>query len=333
LSLWIPALVVGGRLDEADATADFVEAANKSGGGTADAASFLALARGMSALYRGRARTAVDRLRESAAGMRPIARWRLPFVLVQLTEACVLCRDADGAAKASQEADELVVHHAIFEGLVQRARAWTALARGEHTTAVELLLEAADWSRGHGQHTAELYALHDAVRLGAAREAASRLYAVASSSEGRWAPLFAAHTEALVDDDGKALEVVADGFEQMGALLLAAEANAEASAAFGRSAHRARSERCAARSARLAEACEAAWTPVLDEFERPLPLTRREREVTQLAAQGLSSQAIADRLFLSVRTVEGHLHNAYGKLGVNERGGLARALQGTADQG
>jgi DNA-binding CsgD family transcriptional regulator len=70
---------------------------------------------------------------------------------------------------------------------------------------------------------------------------------------------------------------------------------------------------------------------VLDEFERPLPLTRREREVANLASEGLSSQAIADRLFVSVRTVEGHLHNAYGKLGVNERRGLSRLLKAGVD--
>ena len=66
---------------------------------------------------------------------------------------------------------------------------------------------------------------------------------------------------------------------------------------------------------------------MLAELDQPLPLTRREREVANLAADGLSSQAIADRLFLSVRTVEGHLHRAYGKLGVNERRGLARVLK------
>jgi len=331
LSLWVPSLLVAGRLDEADAAADVVDAGIRSGGGAADAASFLALARGMSALYRGRARTAVDRFTESAAGMRPIARWRLPFVLVQLTEACALVGDIEGAFSASEEAEELVAHHAIFEGMARRARGWLALAQGQQNAAIDLLLEAAEWSGPHGQHTAELFALHDAVRLGAAKRAAPRLCDVASSSEGRWAPRFTAHALAAVEDDGDALEAAADGFEELGALLMAAEANAEASAAWQRSGRRSRAERGAARAARLIAKCEGVRTPLLDEFERPLPLTRREREVANLAAEGLSSQAIADRLFLSVRTVEGHLHNAYGKLGVNERRSLSRLLKAGVD--
>ncbi|MBI4788893.1 MAG: response regulator transcription factor [Chloroflexi bacterium] len=49
------------------------------------------------------------------------------------------------------------------------------------------------------------------------------------------------------------------------------------------------------------------------------PLTPREREVLRLLAQGLSNKDIAQKLYLSVRTVEGHLANIYGKLQVKSR--------------
>lgn len=48
-------------------------------------------------------------------------------------------------------------------------------------------------------------------------------------------------------------------------------------------------------------------------------LTEREREILGLLAQGLSNKAIAARLYLSVRTVEGHLANIYARLGVHSR--------------
>jgi DNA-binding NarL/FixJ family response regulator len=49
------------------------------------------------------------------------------------------------------------------------------------------------------------------------------------------------------------------------------------------------------------------------------PLTDRELEVLQLAAQGLTSYDIAQRLFVSMRTVEAHLTHVYNKLGVSSR--------------
>jgi len=49
------------------------------------------------------------------------------------------------------------------------------------------------------------------------------------------------------------------------------------------------------------------------------PLTTRELEVLRLAAQGLTNRAIGHRLGISHRTVQGHLANIYGKLGVNSR--------------
>lgn len=49
------------------------------------------------------------------------------------------------------------------------------------------------------------------------------------------------------------------------------------------------------------------------------PLSDREIDVLRLLAQGLTNKDIAQTLLLSVRTVEAHLRNVYGKLGVHSR--------------
>jgi DNA-binding NarL/FixJ family response regulator len=49
------------------------------------------------------------------------------------------------------------------------------------------------------------------------------------------------------------------------------------------------------------------------------PLSDREADVLQLLAQGMTNKDIAQTLILSVRTVEAHLRNIFGKLGVRSR--------------
>jgi DNA-binding CsgD family transcriptional regulator len=56
----------------------------------------------------------------------------------------------------------------------------------------------------------------------------------------------------------------------------------------------------------------------------PASLTRREREVAELAVAGLSTRDIATQLGIGDRTVETHLDNVYAKLGVESRLELVR---------
>lgn len=66
------------------------------------------------------------------------------------------------------------------------------------------------------------------------------------------------------------------------------------------------------------------WLPPT---EPPVALTRREREISALAAAGMTSRAIAQRFTLSVRTVDSHLARVFAKTGTHSREELAAILR------
>ncbi|HEY8552325.1 MAG TPA: response regulator transcription factor [Thermaerobacter sp.] len=59
------------------------------------------------------------------------------------------------------------------------------------------------------------------------------------------------------------------------------------------------------------------WTPLGGGI--PEPLTRREFEVLQLVAEGVSNREIGQRLFISEKTVKNHITSIFRKLGVSDR--------------
>ncbi|MEO6196633.1 MAG: response regulator transcription factor [Dehalococcoidia bacterium] len=75
--------------------------------------------------------------------------------------------------------------------------------------------------------------------------------------------------------------------------------------------------------------CPIIASKVLEHFRveagsvsRPLPyeqLTRRELEVLQSAADGLTNKEIAERLFITEKTTKNHISNIFSKLNVNDR--------------
>jgi DNA-binding NarL/FixJ family response regulator len=321
------ALIAGGRLHEAEQLRSGVEAVVSTEYTTRpDVEGHLAFGRGLVALRRGHVRTARRDLGTTVDRLRATPQNPLVFPLAHLTEACALAGDGDGAAAACAEADECVDRARTFEAAVRRARAWAAFGRGQRAIAAEKAANAAVWSGAHRQLTEELLAWHDALRFGAGREAATKIVECAPGVEGRLAPSFAAHATAYLADDAEALEVAAAGLEELGAGLLAAEVYAQSSDVYRDHGLQARMQRARTRAQVLASGCEDPHSPILSGLQEPDSLTAREREIVSLAAEGLRTNEIAERLYVAIRTVEGHLHRAYVKLGVSNRKELVRAL-------
>jgi len=77
----------------------------------------------------------------------------------------------------------------------------------------------------------------------------------------------------------------------------------------------------------------ALWSPTDRGWEpaaRGLPLTRREREIAELIAQGLTNRQIAARLFIAERTVDTHVGRILVKLGCANRAQVAAIVATTA---
>jgi DNA-binding NarL/FixJ family response regulator len=88
--------------------------------------------------------------------------------------------------------------------------------------------------------------------------------------------------------------------------------------------------RCGARplAARAREELKAAGARPRREWRRGVEaLTPSEMRVARLAAQGRTNREIAQDLYVTLKTIEGHLASAYGKLGITGRPDLPQALE------
>ncbi len=246
--------------------------------------------------------------------------------LVSLTQTLAM---AGEFAAAAQALDQLVARRCpgfgFLEAEVLLAHAWVAAAQGAVSQAVHLARAAAQKAVTLGQPAYEVLALQTATRFGD-RTVARRLAELATQVDGPRAPSAAAHAAALAADDGDALQTASQRLEQIGDRLAAADAAAHAATAYARQGRRGPALTAAATAERLASACGGARTPALREALQPSPLTTREREIVTFAAEGMSNRAIADRLVVSIRTVEGHLYRAAAKLGGASRDHFADFL-------
>ena len=129
----------------------------------------------------------------------------------------------------------------------------------------------------------------------------------------------AAHAAALAAADGDGLIEASKHYEHFGDRLAAADAAAQAATAYQRAGLRGSGLGASTTAERLAAECGGAATPALRAAATPVSVTARQREIVALAAQGLTNTAIAERLGMSPRSVQGHIFRACQRVGVNSR--------------
>ena len=228
----------------------------------------------------------------------------------------------EACAAIDERAEELAGVRGFLRAERAVGRAWAAWSCHEHSRARQLLGEGAAAARSAGQVISESFLLHELIRLGGEPDA-PRLAELAAVAQSPLVGARAAFAAAVRDQDGAALAAAGEQFAATGANLAAAEAFAMAATCAGRQRPAAA---FATRSEQLRAWCEEAVTPLLagPALGALALLSAREHEVAAMAAAGLSSRQIGDRLFLSPRTVENYLHRVYTKVGASNRQELAR---------
>ena len=320
----VSALLLSGQITDA---LDVAERTRQQAANLPGAAELLGAAvAGRAALGAGDLHIASLLLEQAAEGLsasHPIGwgyRYRIPHVTALAMRG--LTREAAGALDAL---DNVPRRHRSLDSERSIARAWLAAGQGGVSEAIRDLLSAAERAAAKGQFAAEVLCLQTATQFGD-RTGAPRLHELKSIVEGPRAGLAARFAAALRDGDVAELSSVSEEFERMGDLVAAVDSAAQAALTYRRQDLRGSALGASARAEALAEKCGGARTPALRQAIEPLPLTDREAEIVMLIGEGLSNREVADRLTVSVRTVESYIYRAMLKTGTTSRNELGALL-------
>jgi DNA-binding CsgD family transcriptional regulator len=320
----VSALLLAGRIADA---LDVAERVRRQAADLPGAAQLLGAAvGGQAALGAGGLDTACVLLEQAAKGLSASHaigwgfRYRIP-----LTTALAVRGSTFEAAAALGALDTLRRPFRSLDYERSLARAWVAANQGAVSEAITVVLSAAARAADKGRFAAEVLCLQTATQFGD-RTSAPRLRELESIVEGPRVGLATRFAAALRDGDAARLASVSGEFERMGDLVAAVDAAAQAALAYRSQGLRGSALSCSTRADALAEQCGGACTAALRQASEPLPLTDREAQIVMLIGEGLSNRAVAERLTLSVRTVESHIYRAMLKTETASRDELAALL-------
>lgn len=320
----VGALLLAGRIADA---LDVAERVRREAADLPGAAQLLGAAvAGRAALGAGRLHSAAALLEKAAVGMSATHalgwgyRYHVPRVTV-----LAMCGSTAQAATALAALNKQRRPFRSLDYERSLARAWVAAGQGAVSEAITILLSVAERASAKGQFAEEVMCLQTAAQFGD-RSGLLRLRELEAIVEGPRVGVAARFSAALGDGDAAELAAVSEEFERMGDLVAAVDAAAQAALAYRDQGLRGSALGCVARADALAERCGGVRTPALRQVSEPLPFTDREREIVMLIGEGLSNREVAERLTLSVRTVESHIYRAMSKTGTTSRDELAALL-------
>lgn len=245
---------------------------------------------------------------------------------------------------------ELPEQHA-FAGICL-ARGHVRLAQGDHRAGLEDLLEGGRreeaWGDANpaclpGPWRSSAALAHSMLGEDApARRLLAEELALARAYGARWAIGISLRAAGLLAEGQRSLDLLREAvclLQNSGAALEHARSLTDLGTALHRAGDPAGLENLR-QALDLADRCGArvlvdrARTELLAAGARPRrtrisgrdALTPSEGRVAQMAAQGLSNRDIAQSLFVTTKTVEGHLHRTYAKLNIQSRSELDAAL-------
>jgi len=329
------ALIHAGRLDEAR---DAGELLNELANGQPDPLSkaWCSLMSGFALLMSGEPAQASRRFAESEASwvkcrVEGIQRWARAGRLLAAAAAdsssttSVTVSSSSASSNDDDGLDNLTAtgFH-LYDHLAELALTWRAMSKSDERVAAEHARRAIA-AASAPVHRALV--AHDLARLGLVELARGLLGSqVAPRSDmtaARWA-----FVAGVVNDDPGELERAGALFVGCAAHLFAAEAFALASRRHRSRGSRGAADRLEGLAGRSLQRCEDAATPPLRGRSSVGPLSPREHQIAQLAADGFTNREIAARLVIGERTVETHLSRVYMKLGVAGRRALAGVTPG-----
>ena len=204
------------------------------------------------------------------------------------------------------------------------AEAWISVHQGEPDAAISGLAHAVGRGLELGHLLLASLTASVAVRIGGASVVAPMVTQAAPVAASTLITMIADLTVAVDAQDAAAVVELAPTLDRAG--LTAATHDAVASAVDWSDGDRMLQRRARVLAAELAR--EVVPVRTRSSARRDYGLTEREWLIAQAAARRERSREIADRLGVSVRTVDNHLSSVYRKLGISGRGELEEELRG-----